>query len=72
MCKIPFSRECGRGVCNVEGYAPTPTLPIYCSPVEGELGIVTHAFGGCFQESSSQLVFSPHPTLGPFMQCIKY
>lgn len=72
MCKIPFSRECGRGVCDVEGYAPSLILLIYCSPVEGELWMVTHDFGCCFQESSSQLVFSPHPTLCPFMQCIKY
>lgn len=48
MCKIPFSRECGRGVCNVEGYAPTPILLIYCSLVEGELWMVTHDFGCCF------------------------
>lgn len=30
-----YSREYGRGVCNLESYVPTQILPIYCKQSHG-------------------------------------
>jgi len=75
MCKIPFSTvENMAEMCAILKVTSQPRYRQYLANnhTEAELRTVTHDFQYYFQESSSQLVFSPHPTLCPFMQCIKY